>query len=148
MPKLLFARQSPGNVEPSDLWFSILQLLDVVLASADCFQAAPAVGVKAGPQARPHGPGLVRGEDAATLEPREPAHAATQSSPRRTSLAAPIRRFGYKDRADHQDELRNYGSSRGPTPPGHGARSDIGTATQYEWRAGSGVATVLADLAL
>src|SRR4051812_38869203 len=28
------------------------------------------------------------------------------------------------------------------------ARADTGTATQYGWRAGSGVATVLADLAL
>src|SRR3954470_14175359 len=70
------SRQSPETVETPDLWFPILLLLDLGLASASCVRAAPAAGVKAGPPARPHGLGLDPGEDAATLEPRKPAHAA------------------------------------------------------------------------
>src|SRR4051794_35921268 len=58
-------RQSPETVETRDLSFPILRLLDLVLASANRFGAAPATGGKAGPQARPHAVGLDPGEDAA-----------------------------------------------------------------------------------
>jgi|SRR3954447_8964725 hypothetical protein len=68
--------KSPETVETRDLSFPILRLLDLVLASANRFGAAPATGGKAGPQARPHAVGLDPGEDAAMLEARKPAHAA------------------------------------------------------------------------
>src|SRR3954470_23641308 len=69
-------RQSPETVETRDLSFPILRLLDLVLASANRFGAAPATGGKAWPHARPHAVGLDPGEDLAMLEPRKPAHAA------------------------------------------------------------------------
>jgi hypothetical protein len=73
-------RQSPETVETRDWSFWILSRCRSCPGFRSLPGAAPAVGVKARPQARPLGLGLDPGEDAAILESRKPTgHAACSS---------------------------------------------------------------------